>query len=214
MKIALQKNSTVLASNAVHHRVDSLSSVVALVAIAGSNLMNNAAWLDPVGGLLVSLMVIRAGWSNTGSALLELADSAVDDTIKDSVRDAATSSLATSRVKDALSTDAAKQLEVRDVQGVKSGQNYLMELQLAVPASCTVAQLEEVERTIREQVSLDVKGVRRFKVRFVSLDSPSKDFVDEFIPGSDDELEPEAPKTRKSSQTKEHNHSKKGKQHA
>lgn len=188
MKIALEKKSTVLASNAVHHRVDSLSSIVALVAIGGANLMSNAAWLDPVGGLLVSLMVVRAGWSNTGLALLELADAAVEDSVQDSVRDAAKACLESKPVLDLLSSDVTKQMEVRDVAGVKSGQNLLMDVQLAVPASLSMAELQEVEKLVREQVGTAVKGVRRLKVRFVAADSGSKDFTDEFIPASDDDI--------------------------
>lgn len=79
MKIAKERKSSVLASNAVHHRIDSLTAMVALISISLSNILHGASWLDPVGGLLVSLMVIRAGWSNTRAALFELADMGIDD---------------------------------------------------------------------------------------------------------------------------------------
>ncbi|KAI9847881.1 MAG: hypothetical protein M1838_000715 [Thelocarpon superellum] len=181
MKIALERKSSVLASNAVHHRVDSLSSIVALVAIAGANFFSNAAWLDPVGGLLVSLMVIRAGWSNTGAALLELADVAVDSDIRDSVRRAAEGCLVPERLTILLGEASVGQVAVRDVQGVKSGQNYLMELQLAVPGSCSVSHLQTLETLVREAVAASVRGVRRVKIRFVASETASTDFKAEFI---------------------------------
>ena len=78
MKVARERKSSVLASNAVHHRVDSLTGIVTLAVILGANFMQNAAWLDPVGGLLISLMVIRAGAENTVSSLQELADRGID----------------------------------------------------------------------------------------------------------------------------------------
>ena len=79
MKVARERKSSVLASNAVHHRVDSLTGIVTLFAILGANFLQNAAWLDPVGGLLISLLVIKAGWGNTISALYELADKGIDE---------------------------------------------------------------------------------------------------------------------------------------
>lgn len=48
MKIAKERKSSVLASNAVHHRIDSATSVVALIAILGSHVADNVSWLDPV----------------------------------------------------------------------------------------------------------------------------------------------------------------------
>ena len=179
MKIAKERKSSVLASNAVHHRIDSLTSIVALVAIVGSHVLENVSWLDPVGGLLVSLMVIRAGWGNTGSALLELADVGVVQEIKDSVRRTA---LETLRVDSFWSGRViGKLVEVRDVQGVKAGQNYLMNVELAVPGEWTVQETRQVEDAVRECVGSKVRGVRRVRVRFVAKTDKALDFTDEFI---------------------------------
>jgi divalent metal cation (Fe/Co/Zn/Cd) transporter len=46
LKVANERKSAVLASNAYHHRVDSLTAFVALLLITGSNFLNNAQWLD------------------------------------------------------------------------------------------------------------------------------------------------------------------------
>ncbi|KAI4251075.1 MAG: hypothetical protein L6R42_008514, partial [Xanthoria sp. 1 TBL-2021] len=148
MKVAKERKSSVLASNAVHHRIDSLTSIVALVAIAGSHLFAGSTWLDPVGGLIVSFMVVRAGWANTGQALLELADVGVDGEIKNSVRKAANKEInpaSRSAVLAELPNESLFQVEVRDIQGVKAGQNYLMDVELAVPESWTVQQTRVLE---------------------------------------------------------------------
>lgn len=179
MKIAKERKSSVLASNAVHHRIDSLTSIVALVAIVGSHILDNVSWLDPVGGLLVSLMVIRAGWGNTGSALLELADVGVAEEIKDSVRRAA---LKTVREDSFWSGRVIGNLvEVRDVQGVKAGQNYLMNVELAVPGEWTVQETRLVEDAVRENLGSTVRGVRRVRVRFVAKSDEARDLTDEFV---------------------------------
>lgn len=175
MKVAKERKSSVLASNAIHHRVDSLTGIVTLFAILGANFLHEAAWLDPVGGLLISLLVIKAGWGNTISALYELADKGVDSEIKASVSKA---------VKKSLSNLATgSEVELREVEGVKSGQNYLIDLQLAVPKSWTVEDVRVVEEAVREIVGSRVRGVRRVKVRFVPKDDSSTSLFDEFISG-------------------------------
>src|ERR1700712_4929804 len=83
MKVARERKSSVLESNAIHHRVDSLTGIVALVTIAASNLYPALSSLDAVGGLLISWMVIRAGWGNTKIALTELADASISQEIRD-----------------------------------------------------------------------------------------------------------------------------------
>lgn len=175
MKVAKEKKSTVLAANAYHHRVDSLTAFVALLLIAGSNALNNAQWLDPVGGLIISLMVVQAGWGNTKSALLELADVGVDHEMKDKVRKVA--DLAVESV-----TTISEPVGVRAIQGIKAGQNYLMDVELGVPGTWTMEQTRGVEDLVRERIGAKVRGVKKVRVRFVSNSAQEPDFLDEFIP--------------------------------
>lgn len=180
MKIAKERKSAVLASNAVHHRIDSLTSIVALLTIGGAHVISNAAWLDPVGGLLISFMVIRAGWGNTMSSLLELGDITVDDDVKDSVRRAATKAIKGDAKSGLAGIAGGDAVQIKEVQGVKSGQNYLMDIELGVPSEWTVDQILAVETAVRERAGAKVRGVRRVKVRFTPLEK-SSDFSDEFI---------------------------------
>lgn len=184
MAVAKERKSSVLASNAVHHRVDSLTGIVTLFAILGANLLHEAAWLDPVGGFLISLLVIKAGWGNTISSLFELADKSVDDGVKKSVRKAAEKSF--------TSLNSGNQIKLREVQGVKSGQNYLLDLNIAVPSSFTLDQMREVESTARKAVGSTVRGARRVKVRFVPVGETSATLLDEFIPGHVSPQDPES----------------------
>ena len=173
MKVAEELKSSVLASNAVHHRIDSLTSIVALFTIGGSYVFQDATWLDPVGGLLISLMVIKAGWGNTITSLLELADTSVDHEIKTSVQEAASQAL--------KSLEDGQQVVVRDVQGMKSGQNYLMEIELAVPGSWAITRSRVVEEEVRKTVGAGVRGVKRVKVRFIPVERQELTFSEEFI---------------------------------
>ncbi|KAF6230237.1 hypothetical protein HO133_004577 [Letharia lupina] len=203
MKIAKERKSSVLASNAVHHRIDSLTSIVALVAIVGSHVLDNVSWLDPIGGLVVSMMVIRAGWGNTGSALLELADVGVAEEIKVSVRTTASKALGEDRF--GSGRVMGNQIEVRDVQGVKGGQNYLMNVELAVPGEWTVQETRLVEDAVRERVGSKVRGVRRIRVRFVARSDEAPDFADEFI-GADVSSSSPEPDDLDHTDSHSHNH--------
>lgn len=174
MKVAKERRSSVLASNAVHHRVDSLTGIVTLFAILGANFLHDAAWLDPVGGFLISLLVIKAGWGNTMASLYELADKGIDEEVRSSVRRATEKSLG--------EMIHGWEVELRDVRGVKSGQNYLVDLEIAVPNTWMVVDLTEIEESIRSRVGSKVRGVRRVKVRFIPKDS-QKTLFDEFISG-------------------------------
>lgn len=201
LKVAKERKSSVLASNAYHHRVDSLTAFVALLMIVGSNFLSNAAWMDPVGGLVISLMVVQAGWGNTKQSLLELADIGIDDEMKSSVRRGAIKALADLPVQSANGA-----VELRQVQGVKAGQNYLMDIELAVPKNWTVERTAVVEEHMRQRLGSKVRGVKKVRVRFVTKESAQGDFMDEFIaPNLSPRSSPE-PEEEENGQDHDHDH--------
>ena len=175
-----------LASNAYHHRVDSLTALVALAVIGGSNFIKNAQWMDPVGGLIISLMVIQAGWANTKSALFELADVGIDDETSESVRNAAQIAIGEASQLSIIrnSSEGNARMTLRRVQGLKSGQNYLINLELGVPANWSLKQLRAAEDVVRSKVRAVVKGVRKIGIKFVADDEPIGKFADDFVNSS------------------------------
>lgn len=183
MKIARERKSSVLASNAIHHRIDSLTSIVALLSIAGAHVFSNASWLDPVGGLLIAAMVIRAGWQNTKTALLELGDVTIDGEIKQLVKKAVNKALQGDIAKGLTGVAYGDQVEIKSIQGTKSGQNYLIDIDLAVPSTLTVADATLIEQAVRERAGAKVRGVRKVRVKFSPINS-DEDFGSEFIPAN------------------------------
>lgn len=182
MKIARERKSSVLASNAVHHRIDSLTSIVALLTIGGAHVVNNASWLDPVGGLIISGMVIRAGWGNTMSSLYELGDVTIDNDVKQAVKRSTQKALTGDAAKGLQGVPKGSDVEIKDIQGTKSGQNYLMDIDLAVPETFTIADTTPIEQAVRERAGAKVRGVRKVRIRFTAMEN-SQDFAGEFIPG-------------------------------
>lgn len=198
MKVARERKSSVLASNAIHHRVDSLTGIVTLAAILGANIVENAAWLDPVGGLLISIMVVKAGYDNTKEAMYELADRSLDDEVKTSVRKQAHRALA--------NVSEGHEAELRDISGTKSGQNYLVDVEMAVPGAWTVDDVRDLEDAVRMQVGSKVRGVRRLRVRFVSRDKAVNEKFDEFISGQEALQQPEAEEEEENGEAKDGKH--------
>lgn len=62
-------------ANAWHHRADAVSSVVALIGVGGSIL--GVRILDPLAGLLVAGMIMKAGLETGYQSALELVDAAI-----------------------------------------------------------------------------------------------------------------------------------------
>lgn len=73
-------------ANAWHHRSDAYSSAVALVAIVGS--YAGLPVLDPLGGIVVSGMLIKSSVSLLGSSMKELMDKGITNEQLDAIASA------------------------------------------------------------------------------------------------------------------------------
>lgn len=141
---------------------------MALFTIVLSNFLQSAQWLDPVGGLVISGMIVQAGWTNTKSALFELADVGMDDEVRQNAETVA---------KAVVNTGDAK---VRGVQGIKSGQNLMFDVEIGVPQDWSVFHCSEVEAEVREAIAQKVRGTKRVNVRFTAGESDQAAFADQF----------------------------------
>lgn len=83
MKVAKEEGSNVLEANALHHRSDVFSGMLAMVAILGS--AYGFPMLDPVGGLLVAGMIIKQGSEIGLNAAKELVDYVIDPELNEKI---------------------------------------------------------------------------------------------------------------------------------
>ncbi|CAI4785274.1 CFA_G0053170.mRNA.1.CDS.1 [Saccharomyces cerevisiae] len=181
-KVAIQTNSNVLMANAWHHRVDSLTSLVALVAITSSYFFNIQS-LDNLGGLVVSGLIIKTGGQGILSSLKELVDQSIPPTdpryleiesvIKDSI-----GSLKTD-------LDLKQSLHVRDLTILASGPNLRATTTLEVPVlhsgqEVGIRFLENAISTIREDLRMKVPNVGKVDVEFVDVTSDFKGDLEHF----------------------------------
>jgi len=81
--IARTERSKVLEANAWHHRSDALSSLAALAGISGS--MIGYPFADPLAGLVVSAMIVHAGWTVLREVVYELTDKQTDTAVRSQV---------------------------------------------------------------------------------------------------------------------------------
>jgi divalent metal cation (Fe/Co/Zn/Cd) transporter len=138
-----------------------------------SNIFPTFSGADAFGGLIISFMVIKAGWGNTLTSLSELADASFDTAIKNKIRHAANNAI--------VDNFPGHAIEVRGIQGTKAGQNYLIEVEIAVPHNWPVGKTRAVEETVRKRIGEKVRGSRRVRVRFIPDEWHEQDFGEEFI---------------------------------
>ncbi|ORY35865.1 cation efflux family-domain-containing protein [Naematelia encephala] len=157
-RVATEEHSPVLKANALHHRADALTSLVALTSILGSSL-GGYHFLDPLGGLFVSFFILQQGLGLSKLALLELLDAGVD--------------AKTQRAIEAIveaQVDGHQLLGCRNVRGVRSGGQTHLDLTISVPADMTVRQSHEVESRVRDAVMRERREVREVKIHVHALE--------------------------------------------
>ncbi|CAM8987831.1 unnamed protein product [Rhodiola kirilowii] len=70
-----RSGSGLMKANAWHHRADAISSVVALIGVGGSIL--GVKFFDPLAGVVVSCMILKAGLETGYQSILELVDASI-----------------------------------------------------------------------------------------------------------------------------------------
>lgn len=173
-KVAKQTGSTVLIANAWHHRIDSLTSVVAVVTIGGSYFLG-LTWLDALGGLAVSSVIIRAGFRNGKAAALELADStvAVNENLLEAHKAKAESILA-EQVALSKGQISVGDFEVHKVSLMPSGPNFVSEIQLSTRPNMPTVQSVTAALFLENRILQTDKRVRRAVVNVIDTETLAK----------------------------------------
>lgn len=72
--VGLRVNSPAVIANAWHHRSDAFSSIPVVIAVCAAAINPDWHFLDQIGALIVSAMILKAAWDITKPALAELID--------------------------------------------------------------------------------------------------------------------------------------------
>lgn len=159
-KVADQESSPVLLANAYHHRSDAYSSLVALVAIMGSSWFP-ALPLDPIGGFLVSIVILSQGASIMGGAFRELTDASASPSTMRSI----------TRVLDTIISESATSpsptlLKVHRVRAKRTGAMLFVDLAAEVPGSLSVEETTKLEETIVGALREAKKEIAEVNIKF------------------------------------------------
>lgn len=140
------------------HRADALTSLVALGSILGSS-FGGWTFLDPLGGIAVSFFILQQGLSLSKTAFLELLDAGID--------------ASTQKTYETITGDLINGhdlLGVRNVRGVKSGGQTVLDLTIDVPPSMTVVSSHAVEQRVRDVIIQARREVREVKIHVHALE--------------------------------------------
>ncbi|CUS23150.1 LAQU0S08e03224g1_1 [Lachancea quebecensis] len=173
-KVAIETNSNVLLANAWHHRVDSLTSLVALVTISSGYFFNIQS-LDAVGGLLVSALVVKAGADGMIGAMKELVDRAVsgDDpryvTVKDNTKEILRKLISNNNAK--------KPYGLKSLTVLSSGPEMHAKMTLEVPLQrwenvLTIKEFEIVTDHLRKTLRENIPTLRNIDIDYVEERPP------------------------------------------
>ncbi|KAI0063593.1 cation efflux protein [Artomyces pyxidatus] len=163
-KVADEERSPVLLANAYHHRSDAYSSVVALVAILGSSWFP-ALPLDPIGGFLVSIVILRQGFSIFSGAFRELTDAGASPATLRTLSQA----LHTLTPQASTTTPASSSsyiLGFHELRARRAGSQLFVDFTASVPGTLSVGRLTELEHRIEDVLKTARKDVKEVRVRY------------------------------------------------
>lgn len=163
-------------ANAYHHRSDAYSSVVALFAILGSSWFP-ALPLDPIGGFLVSVVILRQGLGLFGGAFGEITDRSAGVKTVGTLNRALDAFVARQHQFSpspfsSLSTHSdgtGIKLKIHSLRAKRTGSELFVDLVADVPGHLSVEECGELERGIVECLKGARREVREVGVRFRAL---------------------------------------------
>ena len=158
-RVADAERSSVLLANAIHHRSDAYTSAVALVAILGTWAFP-ALPLDPLGGILVALVIFKQGVELFAGAFGELTDAGVKPKTRDQLLKALRP----------LVEQYDELKSVEEVRAMRSGALLFVDVKARVPNAVTVGTTSMLERRIKGALVAARKDVFEVRVKFIPVD--------------------------------------------
>ncbi|KAI7906185.1 cation efflux family-domain-containing protein [Cokeromyces recurvatus] len=152
IKVGIAEHSDVLMANAWHHRSDAYSSAVALVAIVGS--YAGLPVLDPLGGIVVSGMLIKSSVSLLGSSVKELMDKGITAEQLLSIE------TAIAKVK----KEEINLLSFHSVRGRKLGRFNHIDLVLQLNPNISVKEAYKIEEHVRSTIKHECENIQDISI--------------------------------------------------
>ncbi len=147
-RVGRQIDSQALIADALHSYTDVFSSLIVVIAIAGSIL--GIMWLDSVGVLLISLMIFKLGIGIAWDSVLTLMDAWLD---RDSI---------TRTRQNVASIQGVKQVE--EIRLRKSGLVVFGEIEIEIEGNADLKRVEMLSEEIEKTVKNEVKNLEHLVI--------------------------------------------------
>ncbi|KAM1395600.1 hypothetical protein FF1_031369 [Malus domestica] len=131
-----RQGSGLMKANAWHHRADAISSVVALIGVGGSIL--GVKFLDPLAGLLVAGMILKAGIETGHQSVLELVDAAIPAELLDPMK------------QTIVQVEGVK--GCHRLRGRRAGSSLYLDVHIEVDPFCSVSAAHDIGENVRRQI--------------------------------------------------------------
>ncbi|XP_059659527.1 metal tolerance protein 2 [Cornus florida] len=131
-----RQGSGLMKANAWHHRADAVSSLVALIGVGGSIL--GVKFLDPLAGVFVSGMILKAGLQTGYQSVLELVDAAVPSELLDPFK------------QTILQVEGVKGWH--HLRGRRAGSSLYLDVIIEVDPFLSVSAAHDVDENVRRQI--------------------------------------------------------------
>ncbi|KAL4588247.1 hypothetical protein LXL04_001130 [Taraxacum kok-saghyz] len=162
-----KSGSGLMKANAWHHRADAVSSLVALIGVGGSIL--GVRFLDPLAGLVVSGMILKAGIQTGYQSILELVDAAIPSHDLDPIR---------------KTVVQVKGVEgCRHLRGRRAGSSLYLDVKIEVDPMCSLSTAHKIGESVRYQIQNCHPEVSEV---FIHLEPAHKHFGDTTIVKQED----------------------------
>jgi len=137
-------SSTSLKADAWHHRSDALSSIAALIGIGGARL--GYPILDPLAGVIVSVLVIKAGVKAFHTAYDELMDAAPPEELLSKIK--------------ALTFQVKGVKAIKDIKARKLGLEMLIDMTIDLDKKLSVEDSHLITDRIKRNILENIQGAK------------------------------------------------------
>ncbi|OPJ55073.1 cation diffusion facilitator family transporter [Alkalithermobacter paradoxus] len=148
IKVANKINSPSLKADAWHHRSDSLSSIGALLGIIGSRL--GFKILDPIAGVLVSILVIKVGIDILKTSANELLDYSINKDEEEKIRNII------------ISVEGVN--HITSFKSRKHGPYVYIDLAICVDPNITVYKGHEIAHNVEDKIKESIDNIKGIAV--------------------------------------------------
>ena len=139
-QVGKKTGSQVLVANAWHHRSDALSSIPAAIAVLTVIVLGpNFCWADPVGAILVSLLIFHAAWQIVRPALVVLLDNGMTKAQLNEIQEIAGS---------VEGVDLVHQIRTRPT----GAGTFVLDLHVHVDGTLSVSQGHDIAEVIEKKI--------------------------------------------------------------